>query len=103
MSIEVESKSEVDLTTHKDESPHFGNTVKRVRGGKKRATPVVAQLTFDENNGSSVELQALSGRKLKKITSLEEYKRKGTHMETERLGKAERAQAAIIRKDARGK
>lgn len=67
-----------DLDTPTDAAPNYGGTVFRSRGGEIRSTPIAAQSGFDEDGLPTVEFQANTGRKLKRLTPIEEEGRQST-------------------------
>ena len=61
-----------------DTAPNYGGTVFRSRGGEIRSTPIVAQSGFDLEGESTIEFQTITGRKLKRLTPIEEESRQST-------------------------
>lgn len=59
----------------KDTPLSGGGEVERVRGGRKRKTPIVLQAGFDEKGEPTVQHQTLTRKRLTPITPLEEERR----------------------------
>lgn len=100
----METKESADLSQpSKDRAPNFGGTVERVRAGRKRSTPIVAQAAFTETGDEYIQFQTNTGGRLKKLQPIEEAGRmasEGRNIDPEVLEKARRQSYAINRKNA---
>jgi len=94
---------ETQFKREKDAAPTFAGSVLRVRGGRKRSTPVVAQKGFDLEGDPLVEFQTLTDGRLKRLTPIEEEVRQSTQgfIDPETSKKATQQRKAIERKSAR--
>lgn len=94
-----------NLNTPTDAAPNFGGTVIRSRGGEIRSTPIVAQSGFDLEGESTIELQTNTGRKLKRLTPIEEEGRQSAQgfIDPETTRRVRAQNQAINRNNARRK
>ncbi|OGD88572.1 hypothetical protein A3I53_00290 [Candidatus Curtissbacteria bacterium RIFCSPLOWO2_02_FULL_40_13b] len=89
---------------HEDGPPTLGGKIERVRGRRKRTTPVVFQTGFPDGLGQSTgQFQILTRRRLKRLTPIEEEGRMASErtIDPQTATRARTQRFAISRKSGR--